>query len=350
MEIVTVFNEKEIKINLNNNAIFFGKNTTVKNKFISELIEKLLKNSKELEINGRQFNNSDYNIINIDENTDFSSEFKFTKNNTLKKLIYSDIEKKIDERKIIDCTNEIFDVIDDKVNSLLDRKINKKSDNNITFQIEIPNMYLIIDKFTNIYVDNILLSDKEISKSMKRKLLYQLYFLDIKSLVDKPTIVIINNFDVYLNSDEIISVLNSINNLSSDNCHFIISSCNNIFEYLDINNFSVYKISNEVISINRMDKSIKNFLIKEEYNQKNKDIPFDEFYSNNEGLISNIEVNKIKENVFTRMPSAFGKILNSDNIKIMTNKPKNIISEYIICANKKDKKLFEEIVQEFIDH
>ncbi len=350
MEIVTVFNEKEIKINLNNNAIFFGKNTTVKNKFISELIEKLLKNSKELEINGRQFNNSDYNIINIDENTDFSSEFKFTKNNTLKKLIYSDIEKKIDERKIIDCTNEIFDVIDDKVNSLLDRKINKKSDNNITFQIEIPNMYLIIDKFTNIYVDNILLSDKEISKSMKRKLLYQLYFLDIKSLVDKPTIVIINNFDVYLNSDEIISVLNSINNLSSDNCHFIISSCNNIFEYLDINNFSVYKISNEVISINRMDKSIKNFLIKEEYNQKNKDIPFDEFYSNNEGLISNIEVNKIKENVFTRMPSAFGKILNSDNIKIMTSKPKNIISEYIICANKKDKKLFEEIVQEFIDH
>ena len=350
MEIVTVFNEKEIKINLNNNAIFFGKNTTVKNKFISELIEKLLKNSKELEINGRQFNNSDYNIINIDENTDFSSEFKFTKNNTLKKLIYSDIEKKIDERKIIDCTNEIFDVIDDKVNSLLDRKINKKSDNNITFQIEIPNMYLIIDKFTNIYVDNILLSDKEISKSMKRKLLYQLYFLDIKSLVDKPTIVIINNFDVYLNSDEIISVLNSINNLSSDNCHFIISSCNNIFEYLDINNFSVYKISNEVISINRMDKSIKNFLIKEEYNQKNKDIPFDEFYSNNEGLISNIEVNKIKKNVFTRMPSAFGKILNSDNIKIMTSKPKNIISEYIICANKKDKKLFEEIVQEFIDH
>ena len=317
---------------------------------ISEIIEKLLKNSKELEINGRQFNNSDYNIINIDENTDFSSEFKFTKNNTLKQLIYDDIEKKIDEKKIIDCTNEIFDVIDDKVNSLLNRKINKKSDNNISFQIEIPNMYSIIDKFTNIYIDDILLSDKEISKSMKRKLLYQLYFLDIKSLVEKPTIVIINNFDVYLNSDEIISVLNSINNLSNDNCHFIISSCNNIFEYLDINNFSVYKISNEIISINKIDKAIKNFLIKEEYNQKNINTSFDEFYSNNEGLISNTEVNKIKENIFTRMPSAFGKILNSDNIKIMTTKPKNIVSEYIICANKKDKKLFEEIVQEFIDH
>ena len=350
MEIVTIFDNKEVKFNLNNNVMFFGKNTTNKNKFISELTNKLLKNSKGLAINGKQFDSNDYNIINIDENTDFSSEFKFTKNNTLKQLIYDDIEKEIDEKKIIDCTNEIFDVIDDKVNSLLNRKINKKSDNNISFQIEIPNMYSIIDKFTNIYIDDILLSDKEISKSMKRKLLYQLYFLDIKSLVEKPTIVIINNFDVYLNSDEIISVLNSINNLSNDNCHFIISSCNNIFEYLDINNFSVYKISNEIISINKIDKAIKNFLIKEEYNQKNINTSFDEFYSNNEGLISNTEVNKIKENIFTRMPSAFGKILNSDNIKIMTTKPKNIVSEYIICANKKDKKLFEEIVQEFIDH
>ena len=180
MEIVTIFDNKEVKFSLNNNVMFFGKNTTNKNKFISELTNKLLKNSKGLAINGKQFDSNDYNIINIDENTDFSSEFKFTKNNTLKQLIYNDIEKKIDEKKIIDCTNEIFDVIDDKVNSLLNRKINKKSDNNISFQIEIPNMYSIIDKFTNIYIDDILLGDKEISKSMKRKLLYQLYFLDIR--------------------------------------------------------------------------------------------------------------------------------------------------------------------------
>ena len=64
-----------------------------------------------------------------------------------------------------------------------------------------------------------LLTDNKISKSMKRKLLYQLYFLDIKKLSNKPTIVIINNFDVYLNSEEIIKLLNDINSLTNDNCH-----------------------------------------------------------------------------------------------------------------------------------
>ncbi len=79
-----------------------------------------------------------------------------------------------------------------------------------------------------------LLNDSSISKSMKRKLLYQLYFFRHKKLDDKPTIVIINNFDVYLNTNEIINLLNTIDNLSNDNCHFILSSCNNIFEYLNI--------------------------------------------------------------------------------------------------------------------
>ena len=56
----------------------------------------------------------------------FTNEFKFTKSNTLKQLIYNDVINKINEDKIIKYTNEIFDIIDEKVNNLLDRKINKK--------------------------------------------------------------------------------------------------------------------------------------------------------------------------------------------------------------------------------
>ena len=148
-------------------------------------------------INDATYNYKDYNIITINEDNDFANEFKFTKSNALKQIIYNDVINKINEEKLINYTNEIFDTIDEKVNSLLDRKINKKSDNNISFQIEIPDINSIIDRFTNIYIDNILLNDSEISKSMKRKLLYQLYFLDIKN-TEKNTIVIINNFDVYL--------------------------------------------------------------------------------------------------------------------------------------------------------
>ena len=44
---------------------------------------------------------------------------------------------KINEDKIIKYTNEIFDVIDEKVNNLLDRKINKKSDNEEILEVKI---------------------------------------------------------------------------------------------------------------------------------------------------------------------------------------------------------------------
>ena len=174
MEIVLKIDDKQILIKLQSNVIFFGKNTNYKNKLFSNLVDGLTGKKKNIMINDATYNYKDYNIITINEDNDFANEFKFTKSNALKQIIYNDVINKINEEKLINYTNEIFDTIDEKVNSLLDRKINKKSDNNISFQIEIPDINSIIDKFTNIYIDNILLNDSEISKSMKRKLLYQL--------------------------------------------------------------------------------------------------------------------------------------------------------------------------------
>ena len=313
-------------------------------------MEEITLNKNNILINGKVFNTNDFNIININEETDFSNEFKFTKNNTLRQLIYNDISKKINENKIIEYTNEIFDIIDEKINNLLDKKINKKSDNNIYFEIEIPNINSIIDKFTNIYIDDMLLTDNKISKSMKRKLLYQLYFLDIKKLSNKPTIVIINNFDVYLNSEEIIKLLNDINSLTNDNCHFILSSCNNIFEYINLKYYNIYKITNKVISINEINNAIKTFLIKNEYKSNNTDIEFNEFYNNNEYLISEEEISNIRNLLFNIKPYLINKILNSNNIKLVLSKPNNINQDYIICENNKEKELFNEICLLFIDH
>ena len=269
MEIVIDIDNIPNILNLDKNIIFFGKNSNYKNKVINNIDDCLLGKSKNILINGNTYNSKDFNIISINEENDFTNEFKFTKSNTLKQLIYNDVINKINEDKIIKYTNEIFDVIDEKVNNLLDRKINKKSDNNISFQIEIPDVNSIIDKFTNIYIDDVLLNDSSISKSMKRKLLYQLYFLDIKKLDDKPTIVIINNFDVYLNTNEIINLLNTIDNLSNDNCHFILSSCNNIFEYLNIEKYNIYKVSDKIINFNIIDEAIKTYLLRNEYNKNN---------------------------------------------------------------------------------
>lgn len=195
-----------------------------------------------------------------------------------------------------------------------------------------------------------LLTDNKISKSMKRKLLYQLYFLDIKKLSGKPTIVIINNFDVYLNSDEIIKLLNDINSLANNNCHFILSSCNNIFEYINLKYYNIYKITNKVISINEINNAIKTFLIKNEYKNNNINIEFNEFYNNNEYLISEEEISNIKNLLFNIKPYTINKILNSEDIKLVLSKPNNVNQDYIICENNKEKELFNEICLLFIDH
>lgn len=349
MEIVVNIDNKENMIKLDKNVIFFGKNSNYKNKVINNITNGLLGKAKNILIDGKNYNAKDFYIINIDEENDFSNEFKFTKSNTLKQLIYNDVISKINEEKIIKYTNEIFDVIDDKVNNLLDRKVNKKSDNNISFQIEIPDVNSIIDKFTNIYIDDVLLGDSEISKSMKRKLLYQLYFLDIKKLNDKPIIVIINNFDVYLNSSEIINLLNEINNLSNDNCHFILSSCNNIFEYLDTEKYSIYKITDKIIDFNIIEDAIKIYLLRNEFNKINDNISFNDFYLENESLITYDEILSIRNNIINKYPTLISKILNSDSIKVVLSKPKNITCEYIICSDKNNQNLFLEISDKLID-
>ena len=349
MEIVISIDNQPNIIKLDKNLIFFGKNSNYKNKVINTLNNCLLGKNKNILINGNTYNSKNFNIISINEENDFTNEFKFTKNNTLKQIIYNDAINKINEEKIVKYTNEIFDVIDEKVNNLLDRKINKKSDSNISFQIEIPDINSIIDKFTNIYIDDVLLNDSIISKSMKRKLLYQLYFLDIKKIDNQPTIVIINNFDVYLNTNEIINLLNTIDNLSNENCHFILSSCNNIFEYININNYNIYKITDKIINFNIIDEAIKNYILKTEYNKSTSTILFDDFYINNESLITTEEIIKIKENIINKYSNQISKILNSDSIKIVLHKPKNITCEYIICDNKETQNLFLEILNKFID-
>lgn len=349
MEIVINIDNKQSIIKLDKNSIFFGKNSSYKNKIMNSLINGLLGKSKNISIDGKSYNYKDFNIINIDEENDFSNEFKFTKSNTLRQIIYSDVIKKVNEDKIIKYTNEIFDVIDNKVNNLLDRKINKKNENNLSFQIEIPDVNSIIDKFTNIYIDDVLLNDSEISKSMKRKLLYQLYFLDIKSLNDKPAIIIINNFDAYLSTSEIINLLNDINNLSNDNCHFILSSCNNIFEYLDVEKYNIYKITDKIINFNVINEAIKIYLLKNEFNKNSDKISFENFYSENESLITDDEILNIKNNIFNKYPNLISKILNSDSIKVVLSRPKNITCEYIICDNRNNQSLFLEISNKLID-
>ena len=340
----------EILLNLNKNIIFMGKNTTFKSEVINKLKNGLNGKNKNIFINGDKIEPKNYNVISIDEDNDFLSEFKFTKNNTLKQIIYKDVIEKINEEKMINYTNEIFDIIDNKVNKLLDRKVNKNNENNLSFQIEVPDINSIIDKFTNIYIDDLLLDETEITKSMKRKLLYQLYFWEIELNKEKNNIIIIDNFDVYLSPNEIIEILTKINKLSNKNCHFILTTSSNIFEYLDLNLFNIYKLNNSLIPFKNIELAIKNYIIKREYNKLNdKTINYENFYKENENLIKYEEIVNIKEEIINKYPVSIGKILNCSSIKFVSSKPKNITSEYIICKDKDLQNLFFEISLKLVD-
>lgn len=336
-------NNKENIINLDKNVILFGENNQFKSELINSIKNGFLGKGKNFKIDGNVINSKDFNVISMDEETDFANEFKFTKNNILKQMIYNDIIEKVNEDKLIKYTNEIFDAIDNRVNKLLDRKVNKKSDNNIAFQIEVPDVNSIIDKFTNIYIDDILLSNTEITKSVKRKLLYQLYFWEVSNNKDKINIIIIDNFDAYLSSNETINILHEITKLSSNTCHFILSTCNNIFEYISLDYFSIYKITDKIISLNKIDEAIKNYLIKKEFNKSNNSISYNEYYIENESLILEEDIDSIKNKLFNKYPHYISKILNCSSIKFVQNKPKNVLSEYIICEIKETQDLLLEI-------
>ena len=101
MEIVVNIDNKENIIKLDKNVVFFGKNSNYKNKVINSITNGLLGKTKNILIDGKNYNAKDFYIINIDEENDFSNEFKFTKSNTLKQLIYNDVISKINEEKII---------------------------------------------------------------------------------------------------------------------------------------------------------------------------------------------------------------------------------------------------------
>ena len=116
MEIVV--NNKMLK--LDKNAILFGKNGEQKANFINELIMALQGKNNNLLIDGRKKALQDYKVIILNEETDLEKEFKFTKNNTLKQLIYNDEVAKINEQKMLKCTNELFNSIDLRINKLLD--------------------------------------------------------------------------------------------------------------------------------------------------------------------------------------------------------------------------------------
>lgn len=314
-----VFKNNKLNQFINSSGInyFLGGNQSGKTCILELLKERFEAQNKDFLVEGVQISKNEYNVIYFDDSTDFSNEFKFTKNNNFRKLIYDNILKELDEDNILEKVNNIFDKIDNEVNNYLDIKINSKSDNNIKFDIEINNINDIVDKFTNIYIDNYILNEDNIPRSTKRKLIYELLLLKLDSS-DKTNIVIIDNFDLYLDYNNTRKIIKLIEKYSIENkdTHFFLSSSNNIYELIKDKSTIFHIVNNRITRINNIKLIIEEALIRKDF-VKNSNVKnnFEEYKSKNSILYIDEIDNKYNE-IIKNQQYNIGKLYVNNKIDI----------------------------------
>jgi len=257
--------------------------------------------------NGVNVEKETYNVINFSDNTTFTNEFKFTKTNDLKKIIYKDIKNQLDENKILNDVNEIFNTIDNLVNEKLGKDL--KYMDNIKFDINITDVDNIIEKYTDIYINDYLLDEKNIPKSVNRRLLYNTLELTLSK--EKENILLIDNFDLYLDEEEVINIIKFLTTLTEKyDLHVILATQNNLYPLIE-NKESIYFIKKEnIIQISFIDSIIKDtlssnnddnylLLIEQDLLDFKKRNPFLEHSIGKIALYENIEIISITENRYT---------------------------------------------------
>lgn len=310
MEIIFSNNQNKYNVEFNNNLIIFGNNGSGKTKILSLLSESIKKGKAT--INSLKFKKDDFDVLFFSEESDFSDEFSFTKSNIFRATIYNSIMESLNKEKLLNEVNSTFDKIDKKVNDYLDKNINVFFNNNIKFDINIDDLDNIINKFTNVYIND-LDENKKVPKSFKRMLIYQLSLLNFND--DKEKFIIIDDFDIYMDTENIIHILNFISKYSSNNCHFILSTSNPIvYNYLN-NSFDIYKVKNgQLYRFSRVEIFAKKAILRNEYEKTRELISFDEFYNNNISLITEKDVKDFYNEHFNFLKINIGIILTSNFI------------------------------------
>lgn len=340
MNIIFESNKKIQTIENNGVNYFLGTNQSGKTYILNQIKSGFSSQNKEFKVNGIQIDKNNYNVIYFDDTTDFSNEFKFTKNNHFRKIIYENIINELDEQEILDKVNIIFNKIDKKVNKLLDIKINSKTDNNIKFDIEINDINDIVDKFTNIYIDNYILNEETIPKSTRRKLIYELLLLKLDDSI-KTNIVIIDNFDLYLDYDNTKKTINMIEEYAknNNNTYFFLSTSNNIYEHINEKEAIYHTYKNNISKITDIKKIIEEALLYESYNKEHNMIDF-ETYKTEKAILFINEIDEKYKEIYNSQQHNIGKIYisNKETIEENYRHPKSFYDYLYLEINKEINK------------
>lgn len=296
MEIRYKIDNEFQNINFDHSLFINGSNRSGKTYTLKTLQSGFNGELNDFYINGDKVYKGDYNVIYIGDYNNFATDFKLTKSNQFKKIIYDEIIEKINSQELLKRVNIVLDSINEKVNSLIIEN-NIIEDNNLRLNIEIDSIDKIIEKFTNIYIDEYLLDESKTPRSTLRKLLYSLIFYEIKKQNDN-TILIIDDVDNSLDEYELKKIIDRIeNDVIYNNITFIVSSTRNIYSYIK-NKSNIYKIyNNKLNNIRNIDECIKHSIILNEYKKTESKINFNSFLEENEYLINDEDINYFKNNI-----------------------------------------------------
>lgn len=323
------------------NVLFInGANKSGKTKLLKLLEKGTIGELEDFYINNNKVYKNDYQVLFIGDYNNFATDFKLSKTNVFKKLIYDEIMEKININDILHKTNEIFNIINDKINNTISKNELIK---NLKFDINIDSVDKIIEKFTNIYIDEYLLDDKITPRSSLRKLLINLTLYQIEKSTNDNIIVFIDDIDNSFDELELFNIIKTLEN--NFNAKFVVSSSRNIYPYI-ANKKDIYKISNQktknIVNIN---SCIKQAIILNEYSKTNNNEDLNSFFEENEYLINEEDINYFNNNVLPSLNYQIGLIYCNNKLEI---KSIGDSENSIVKVKNNLEKIFLEIIYKYL--
>ena len=323
------------------NVLFInGANKSGKTKLLKLLEKGVIGELEDFYINNNKVYKNDYQVLFIGDYNNFATDFKLSKTNIFKKLIYDEIMEKININDILHNTNEIFNIINDKINNTISKNELIK---NLKFDINIDSVDKVIEKFTNIYIDEYLLDDKITPRSSLRKLLINLTLYQIEKSTNDNIIVFIDDIDNSFDELELFNIIKTLEN--NCNAKFIVSSSRNIYPYI-ANKKDIYKIYNQktknIVNIN---SCIKQAIILNEYSKANSNEDFNSFFEENEYLINEEDINYFNNKILPSLNYQIGLIYCNNKLEI---KSLDDNENCIIKVKNNLEKIFLEIIYKYL--
>ncbi|NLM63366.1 MAG: ATP-binding protein [Mollicutes bacterium] len=344
MDINMEFNNELINLKFDGICLILGENNQGKTYLLNKIAEGLNGNLKEkFEVNGLKIYKGDYEVIKVSDLDILGTELKLSKSNVFRKKIYGEIVDKMDkniEQKYLDKLNSILDDINTEVNNKLD---NILYNNSLKLITKFDSLNAIVERFTDIYVNDNLYNEKIISKGESRELIYKL----ILSLIDSKKenqVLLIDGIDNYLAGELLINFINQIKKLCKNNVKIIITGISPILFKYFFGIAKIYKIKNFKLScIHDFKSVIINTILQVEHSKKTFNMPFDSFAEQNMELITDDDIKYIYDNYIYYNLINIGILYCSNNIKLKNSYDSNVIDNYIIYKDKTEYYLYNSI-------